>query len=185
MKHLLIAFVLLSCCNFGVAQKRTTTSKTAKPPAETKSEPPSAEQVLKLLNMMQVRDNLQITLDAMKLQMKNGAEQMFREKIAVPTPEQLKAINSIVDEAFGELSMDDLIRDIVPVYQKHLSRSDVAALISFYSSPVGQKLRREQGPMMRESMEATAAGQQQKMEMLLAKVEARIQQLIQTEQSKP
>jgi hypothetical protein len=185
MRNLVIVLMLLACCNLAVAQKRTTAQHPAKPATETKSEPPSAEQVLKLLDMMQIRDNLQITLDAMKVQVKNGAEQMFREKIAAPTAEQLKAINNIVNEAFGDLSMDDLIRDVVPVYQKHLTRSDVAALIAFYSSPVGQKLRREQGPMMRESMEATAAGQQQKMEMLLAKVESRIERLIQTEQNKP
>lgn len=187
MRNLSILLILLVCGSFAMGQKRTTTPRAAKPATatESKSEKPSAEQVLKLLDMMQIRDNLQITLDAMKLQMKNGAERMFREQVPVPTGEQLKAINNIVDEAFGELSMDDLIRDIVPVYQKHLTRSDVVGLISFYSSPVGQKLRREQGPMMRESMQATAAGQQQKMELLLDRVETRVQQLIQTEQSKP
>lgn len=184
VKKSFIVLTLIFGCNLGFAQKPAATQKSAKPPAA-KGERPSTEQVLKLLDMMQIRDNLQITLDAMKSQMKNGAEQMLREKIPAPSAEQLKSVNDIVDEAFGDLSMDDLIRDIVPVYQKHLTRSDVAALLSFYSSPVGQKLRREQAAMMRESMQATAAGQQQKMELLLDKVDSRVQQLIQTEQSKP
>jgi uncharacterized protein len=185
VKTLFILLMLMLGCNLVFAQKPPARPRSAKPQAAAKTEQPSTEQVLKLLDMMQVRDNLQITLDAMKTQMKSGAEQMLREKIPVPTAEQLKSVSNIIDEAFGDLSMDDLIRDIVPVYQKHLTRSDVAALISFYSSPVGQKLRREQGPMMRESMQATAAGQQEKMELLLDKVETRIQQLIQTEQNKP
>lgn len=185
MKTLLIFVTLILCCNSGFAQKAPARPRPAKPAAASKPERPSTQQVLKLLDMMQVRDNLQITLDAMKSQMKSGAEQMLREKISEPTAEQLQSVNKIIDEAFSDLSMDDLIRDIVPVYQRHLTRSDVAALISFYSSPVGQKLRREQGPMMRESMEATAASQQQKMELLLDKVDTRIQQLIQAEQSKP
>lgn len=185
VKKLFVVTILIVCCNSVFAQKAPAKQRSAKPQTEAKPERPSAEQVLRLLDMMQIRDNLQITLDAMKTQMKSGAEQMFREKIPAPTVEQLKSISDIVDEAFGDLSMDDLIRDIVPVYQRHLTRSDVAALISFYSSPVGQKLRREQAAMMRESMQATAAGQQQKMELLLDKVDARVQQLIQAEQNKP
>lgn len=185
MKKSLILVMLIVGCNLALAQKPPAKPRSAKPQTAAKAERPSTEQVLKLLDMMQIRDNLQITLDAMKTQMKTGAEQMLREKIPIPTPEQLQSVHNIVDEAFGDLSMDDLIRDIVPVYQRHLSRSDVAALISFYSSPIGQKLRREQGAMMRESMEATAAGQQEKMELLLDKVDTRIQQLIQAEQNKP
>jgi uncharacterized protein len=149
------------------------------------SEHPSQEQVLKLLDLLQVRDSLQFTLDAMKTQMKNGAVEMFREKVPVPTSDQLKSIDSIVDQAFGEISMDDLIHDVIPVYQKHLTRSDVAALLSFYSSPVGRKIRREQPAIMKESMQATSANQQQKMERLLAKVEVRVQQLVEAQQNKP
>jgi hypothetical protein len=185
VKKLLIVVMLILGCSLAFTQKPPAKPRSAKPQTAAKAERPSAEQVLKLLEMMQIRDNLQITLDAMKSQMKSGAEQMLREKIPEPTAEQLQSVKKIVDDAFGDLSMDDLIRDIVPVYQRHLTRSDVAALISFYSSPVGQKLRREQGPMMRESMQATAASQQQKMELLLDKVDSRIQQLIEAEQNKP
>ena len=148
------------------------------------SEAPTTEQVLRLLNMLQIRDDLQITLDAMKTQMKHGSEQLLRDKIAQPTADQLKQVNDIVDQEFAGISMDDLIRDVVPVYQRHLTRSDVKALIAFYSSPVGQKLRREQPAMMRESMEATSANQRQKMEDLLARVELRLEQFIEAEQNK-
>lgn len=177
----LVLFTIIPGC-MASAQKAPAAAPAAKPKAQVQSEKPSAAQVMKLLDMLQIRDSLQITLDAMKAQMKNGSAEMVREKIPAPTPDQLKAINDIVDQAFAEISMDDMIRDIVPIYQKHLTRSDVSALIAFYSSPVGQKLRREQGAMMRESMQATSAGQQQKMEALLAKVELRLEQLI--EQSK-
>lgn len=39
--------------------------------------------------------------------------------------------------------------------------------------------------MMKESMEATSAGQREKMEQLLARVEIRLEQFIETEQGKP
>jgi len=186
----LICFLLLSTAfQAGYAQSHAAAGnrqlkKQTAATTQAGSEAPSTEQVLKLLNMLQIRDDLQITLDAMKTQMKHGSEQLLREKITRPTADELKQVNDIVDQEFAGISMDDLVRDVVPVYQRHLTRSDVEALIAFYSSPVGQKLRREQRAMMRESMEATSANQQQKMEDLLARVELRLEQFIEAEQNK-
>lgn len=144
----------------------------------------SREQIMKLLDLLQVPDSLALTLDAMKEQMKIGALQAFREKVENPSPEQINSVNAIVDDEFKKIGMEDLIKDVVPIYQKHLSRSDVEAVIRFYSSPVGQKIRREQPAMARESLQATAAGQRGKMELLLAKLDLRIEQLIQNEEKK-
>ena len=185
MKSLVVCTIII-CSSLVVGQNAPTKKAPASPSAQSsaRGEHPSTEQVLKLLDLLQVRDSLQFTLDTMKAQMKNGAVESFRDRVPSPTPDQLKSINHIVDEAFSEISMDDLIRDVVPVYQKHLTRGDVQALITFYSSPVGQKLRREQPAIMKESMQATSANQQQKMERLLAKVEVRIQQLVEADQKK-
>jgi hypothetical protein len=61
-------------------------------------------------------------------------------------------------EAFKkEVSADDFIDLIVPVYARHFSDEEVKELIKFYQSPIGQKLVREQPLMMRELM---IAGQQ-------------------------
>lgn len=185
MKKLTVVFSLICFCSLAYGQKTANPQPPkARSAPQAQSERPSAEQVIKLLDLMQIRDSLQLTLDTMKTQMKSEAEAMFRQSVPVPTVDELKSINNIVNEAFAEISMDDLIRDVVPVYQKHLSRADVAALITFYSSPVGQRLRREQPAMMRETMEATSAGQQQKMESLLRKIDVRMEQLIQTDQRK-
>jgi hypothetical protein len=147
--------------------------------------PPSPDQVRKLLALLRVRDELQITLDAMKQQVKSGSLQTFSEKVPNPTPEQLKSVNFVVDEVFRDLSLDDLIQDLIPVYQRHLTRSDVRALIAFYSSAPGQKILREQPAMMKESMQVAGTAQQQRMETLLAKLEVRMEQLIAREQPKP
>jgi uncharacterized protein len=144
----------------------------------------SREQIMKLLELLQVPDSLAMTMDAMKEQMKVGALQMFREKVNNPSPEQIKSVDAIVDEEFKKIGMEDLIEDVVPIYQKHLTRSDVEAVIKFYSSPVGQKIRREQPAMARESLQATSAGQRSKMELLLAKLDLRIDQLARSEENK-
>jgi uncharacterized protein len=153
--------------------------KTARPAAA--GERPTQEQVLKLLELLRVRESLQITLDAMKEQVRATAEQSLRENIPVPSADQIKQLNAIVDGVFKELVLDDLLQDVVPVYQKHLTRSDVEAVIAFYSSPAGKKILREQPAMIRESMQATRAGQQKKMELLLVKLDARMRELIESQ----
>lgn len=146
--------------------------------------PPDPAQVLKLLELLRVRDEMQITIDAMKQQLKTAAEQEFREKIPHPSPEQVQSVHDMVDEVFNDLSLDDMLKAMVPVYQRHLTRSDVRALIAFYSSPPGRKITREQPAMIKESMQVTGPSQQKKMEVLLVKLDARMQQLIDQEQNK-
>jgi hypothetical protein len=191
MRILFISLLLVSVC-FGLAAQQTASSATPSPAAKAHAAqaavadgPPSPDQVLKLMELLRVRDELQITLDAMKQQVKQGAVQTFGEKIPDPTPEQLKSVNFMVDEVFRGLSLNDLIQDLVPVYQRHLTRSDVRALIAFYSSAPGQKILREQPAMIQESMKVAGASQQKRMEELLARLEVRMQQLIAQEQNKP
>jgi hypothetical protein len=186
-----IAVLICILCSFSALGQTPHASTTpAKEQAQSKpkaAEPgniASREQIMKLLELLQVPDSLALTLDAMKEQMKIGALLVFREKVENPSPEQINSVNAIVDDEFKKIGMEDLIQDVVPIYQKHLSRSDVEAVIRFYSSPVGQKIRREQPAMARESLQATAAGQRGKMELLLAKLDLRIEQLIQNEQKK-
>jgi len=185
----LVTFIAISLSTItALAQQSPAPAKTAAKPQASRpvatDGPPSAEQVMKLLELLQVRDSLQVTLDAVKNEMRRSAEDQFSEKILNPSPEQLKSLQVIVDDAFGDLSADDMIKDVVPVYQKHLTRSDVRALVAFYSSPAGQKILREQPAMIRESMQAAGASQQKKMEKVLAKLDLRVQQLIEQEQGK-
>ncbi len=180
MKKLLLLLFAAVACVYSFGQSHSTPAQN--PVAA--GEKPTREQVLKLLELLQVRDSMQITLDAMKEQVKATAEQGLREKIPNPTADQLKSVNLIVESVFKDLALDDLLQDVVPVYQRHLTRSDVQAIINFYSSPAGKKILREQPAMIRESMQATATAQQRKMELLLVKLDLRMQQLIESEQQK-
>jgi hypothetical protein len=157
------------------AQKPATPARKA-PGKQAASGAPSEQEVLKLLDLLQVEEGVKATINAMKEQLKAGAEQNFRERVPDATPEQLKQVSTIVDESFSELKPDDMLKNLVPIYQKHLTRSDVEALIAFYTSPVGQKLRREQPALMRETMQTNAATQRVRLETVLAKMDMRIEQ---------
>jgi hypothetical protein len=52
-----------------------------------------------------------------------------------------------------EANADELTNLVVPIYANHFTDDEIKELIKFYESPIGQKLVREQPPMMRESMQ--------------------------------
>jgi hypothetical protein len=186
MKILILASLGMALSLPAFAQKAPAAAHkpATRPVAAAEDDKPSTEQVLHLLDLLRVKESIQISVDAMKEEMKGTAEQSFREKFPNPTPQQLESVHAAVDDVFKTLVLDDLITDVVPIYQRHLTRSDVQAMIAFYSSPAGRKIMREQPVIIKESMQATAAGQHKKMEVLLARLDLRVQRLIEDEQNK-
>ena len=139
---------------------------------------PTHDQVMKLLDLLQVRKSMALMMDGMKQAMKQGAEEAFRDRVPNPTTKQLEALNGIVDDMMADMPLNELIEAMVPIYQRHLTKSDLEELIRFYSSPVGQKLLREQPQMMQEGMQAGMQVQQKRMGQIRAKIEARIEKMM-------
>lgn len=47
---------------------------------------------------------------------------------------------------------DDMVREIIPVYEKYLSVEDLRGILAFYRSPVGQKLLQVQPHLTKDAM---------------------------------
>jgi uncharacterized protein len=79
----------------------------------------------------------QITARMKQMQQNNPA-------LAFPTQEQQQAISKITNRFMERVldlyKSDEMIADVTELYQKYLTRSDVAGIIAFYSSPAGQRL---------------------------------------------
>jgi hypothetical protein len=138
---------------------------------------PTRDQVMTLLELLQVRKNMAAVMGSMKQIMRDAAEQSFRERVPNPTPKQLAALHGMFDDIIDAMSVDDLISAIIPIYQRHLTKTDIEELIRFYSSPVGQKLLREQPQIIQESMQAGVAVQQARMDEIKAKIAQRAQEM--------
>jgi hypothetical protein len=115
---------------------------------------PDKADVMKFLELMHARAQMLQVLDGMTKQMKRGAEDGFKKKVPDATPEQLAKVDRVFDNLFSSLPIDDMMDAIVPIYQKHLTKSDLAAITAFYSSPVGQKVLKELPAIMSEAMQA-------------------------------
>lgn len=171
----------------GAPAAQTQSKQTAALPADA----PSREEVLKLFEMLEIRKTMDAVFKAAKQQSREIAEQMIQEKIPETTPEQRKQFEQVLDEVFadamGPKLMDEMLEETVPVYQRHLTKSDLQAMMAFYSSPVGQKLLREQPAMVQESMQAAAGIQQRIARSIFLKIDQRLEQMMESEkeQKKP
>jgi uncharacterized protein len=143
---------------------------------------PSRDQVMTLLNLMQVRKAMTAAMEGMKQIMKDSAEQSFRERVPDATPKQLEALRAMFDDILAAMPLDEMENAIVAIYQRHLTKTDVEEMIRFYSSPVGKKLVQEQPQIMQESMQAGAAIQEKRVGEIQAKIQQRMQQLIEASQ---
>ena len=144
MKRLIppvVMFLLLAVSVFSAAQQ----------PVD--SDVPDRTEVLKFLDLTHVRSQMVQTLDGLAKQMRLGAEESFKEKVPDATPEQLAKVNHLFDGIFKTLPVDEMVDAIVPIYQKHLTKADLAAITAFYSSPAGEKIINELPAIMSESMQ--------------------------------
>jgi len=120
------------------------------------SDSPDRADVLQFLEMMHVRSQMKVVIDSMGQQIRAAAEEGFKKQVPNATPEQIARLDKICDSLLTSFSFDDLIDAIVPIYQKHLTKADLAAATAFYSSPAGQKILKELPSIMSESMQAGA-----------------------------
>jgi len=103
------------------------------------AEPPSREDVLKLMNVLHAREQFEEIVADMTRQMKKSAREAYRKQHPEVAEARLQKLDQVFDGMPPAMTIDQLLDDIVPVYQKYLSKQDVAAVTAFYSSDVGQR----------------------------------------------
>ena len=122
-------------------------TKKAQPVQALPADAPTREDVLKLFDVMQINKTMDAVIQAAKQQSMEMAEQMANDRVPDATAEQKKQIREmmedVMNQAMGPAAMREMVEATVPVYQRHLSKADLDAMVAFYSSPVGQKILHE------------------------------------------
>jgi len=142
---------------------------------------PSREEVLKLFEIMQITKTMDAAIVAAKQQTREMAEQMASERLPEATPEQKQQIKEMLDEvmakALGPSAIKEMMDATIPVYQRHMKKADLEAMIAFYSSPTGQRILREQPAMVQESMEVASGIQQKMARTMYQRIDQRIEEI--------
>jgi hypothetical protein len=140
---------------------------------------PSREQLLTLFDIMRIRSQMQDMLKMVPTaieQQLQGEEQEVEISLQTAgggqlTPDQRAASDKVTSKFIAQTAniypVNEMLNDMVEVYQRHLSRDDVDGIIAFYRSPPGQHLVAAQ-PLMAQEV----------MPMVMKKMEARSKDLV-------
>jgi hypothetical protein len=117
------------------------------------------DEVVRFMELIQVRSRITMMLDSMRVQQKRLAEQSLKTEKPNATPQEIQRTDRVVDTALNSVlsdqTIDQMISALVPIYQRHFSKADLDGILAFYTSPVGQKLQNETPAITQESMQAT------------------------------
>jgi len=160
-----MGLVLASC-----AVSQSTADQPAESPSQVSVTPsaipldqqPTKEQLAKLFELMRVRQQVQSLLKMMpalvqqQMQVQAKDIEAKHPECNLSKPENQaafdKVMNKFMEKAINIITIDEMLDDMTVIYQRHVSSTDVDALIVFYSSPAGQHLLDAQPVIMQEYM---------------------------------
>jgi uncharacterized protein len=133
--------------------------------------PATREDVLKLFDTMHVREQMKFVLDSVAKQQRTMVRESMKKRFPGITESELNHMDEYTSEILKEMPFDGMLDDMIPVYQKHLTKADIDAMSAFYASPTGQKMLREMPAMTTESMQAASPRIQAMMERVMDRAE--------------
>jgi hypothetical protein len=116
--------------------------------------PASREDIQTYFETVNSRDSTNKMMDAMLKSIHQMAhDQYLKNKDKLPEDFEQRMTKQM-DDMMKNMPLDEMMQATIPVYQKHLTKGDVYALIAFYNSPTGQKMLRDLPAILSESMDA-------------------------------
>jgi uncharacterized protein len=143
------------------------------------------EQIQKLFEVMQIREQSHRMMDSVEKQMQAMSTQTIKMRYPQITAAELARANRITEESLKQVPMDAILDDMIPIYQKHLSQTDVDAMIVFYSSPTGKKLMQEMPAITQEAMQMSYQHMQKRIDDVLRRVDESMKEEEQPKPQKP
>lgn len=126
--------------------------------AQSSPDAPSREDVVKLMRVLHVDRQVGTVLDGMCRQIALSMSAEMKKMTPNATPERQKMMDEFVSGAQQDLrsvmKVDEMIELAIPIYQKHLTKQEVAMITDFYSRPEGQAFLEKMPLVVQESMQA-------------------------------
>jgi len=147
-------------------------AQTSPPPTE----PASREDVQNLFAVLKLDRMMQVTMQAAAEQMKTNLPDLMRQQnIEIPKDQ----LDALTEDIFHDYPMKAVLDSMIPVYQNHLNKGDVANILAFYQSPTGQKMLNEMPEMSKEAMQAANPVMKEWMSSLMQRMQDRARSMAQ------
>jgi uncharacterized protein len=137
------------------------------------SDAASKEDVKKLFDVMASRQQIHQMMEQLYAQMRAMNREQLKKRRPEITDEELVRLDHQSENLIQRFPLDEMLNDMIPIYQRHFTKSDIEALTGFYSSPVGKKFLHEMPAVTAEAMQATFPRLQAEVERAMKQAEAK------------
>ena len=118
------------------------------------SDPATRDDIILYLRTMRSHDMFKKMMEVQSQSMQTlMRDQVLQDRGTLP-PNFGERMKKAMADLIQGMPVDDIMQAMIPAYQKHFTRSDIRAMNSFYSSPVGQKVLEELPVVTQEGMQA-------------------------------
>jgi uncharacterized protein len=140
--------------------------------------PATKEDIQKYLGVTHSRKMMAQMLDAMTKPMHQMIhEQYLKDQDKLPADLEAR-MTKMLDDSMKSFPRNEILDSMVPVYQKHLTKGDLDALVVFYGSPTGQKMLREMPAMIGEAMQAMMPILRKQMEAMPQQIQQELAEMV-------
>lgn len=139
MKRILLLAVLVLFCASAFAQKAAV-------------DQPTRDELVKMFDVLRVRQQTETMMQSVVLQMKQQLEGEIQKRYPNLPPEAVQKLEKSINDAVNLYPVGEMLDDLIPVYQKYLTKADVEAIVGFYSSPAGQHFLDQMPSVTQEAM---------------------------------
>lgn len=147
--------------------------------------PATQADIERLYDALHIRERTQFLIDDSRKHSKEFLTEFLLKQVpgATQKREQIQGmINEMLDGIFKDYSADSILKDMVPIYQRHLSASDVEALVSFYSTPTGQRLLHELPAVLSETSQIVHSRLEPSLQEAATKLTDRLTKMVEDNQ---
>jgi uncharacterized protein len=131
----------------------------------------SKEDVKKLFEVMASREQMAQMMRQVFSQMRSLNREQLKKRRPDITEEEVARMDRESEDLIKNFPLDGMLSDMIPVYQRHFTKSEIDALIAFLSSPPGQKFLHEMPAVTAETMRAVSPRIQTEVDAVLKRAE--------------
>jgi hypothetical protein len=132
----------------------------------------SKEDVQKLFDVMASRQQVAQMMQQLFAQMRSLSREQMKKRHPDMSDADLARVDRQSEDFLKNFPLDAMLSDMVPVYQKHFTKSDIDTLTAFYTSPTGQKFLHEMPEVTAETMRAVYPKIQAQVDAALKRAES-------------
>src|SRR5271169_2316225 len=106
----------------------TTTTLAQQPSTAPTDTPAAKEDIQHLFEVMQIHQQMRQVMDAMMKQQRTLMHDTLNRRYPQTSAEKIARADRLIEETMKGMPMDAMLDDMIPIYQRHFSKTDIDAM---------------------------------------------------------